>query len=499
MSNLAKNQSAESNAKSFNNEKNNAEKNSTQNNNQNSSDNNPNASKADSDTTRPRILVLGAGYASLSLLKGLNRQTLKNAQITLISKEPYHYASVLLHEVASGYKDRQTCRDLQAVLPRGVEFVCDSVERILPHRVECARGAYEYDTLIIGLGFSSDTFGIAGVAEHAMSLIDYTQARAIFARLRENLEAYKRTNDERYLRVVVCGGGFSGSELVASIAIEFAKLARQSGVDASLLRLICIEALPNVLPMFAPHIAQKGRAYMESLGIEVRSSCRILACEDGAVVISCAPSASDASNSTESKQERIESKCIIWTAGVKGNEVMDKSFVCARSRVEVDEYLLPKNALVYKGAESGAGVDSGANLDSGAGADSGKINSGAKSGVACAKNSLIGRTYIIGDCASLIDPSTSRPYAPTAQLAQQEGEYLARVFNTIFANKSLGSTASAQTLESIAPFRYESKGTFCSLGNRFGIGIAKNREFSGLLALLIKRFIEWKWWRKLSK
>lgn len=53
------------------------------------------------------ILVLEAEYVSLSFIKNLPKNIFKQATSTLIPQNPYHYVSVLLHEVVSRVKNKE--------------------------------------------------------------------------------------------------------------------------------------------------------------------------------------------------------------------------------------------------------------------------------------------------------------------------------------------------------------------------------------------------------
>lgn len=430
-------------------------------------------------TSKPTILLLGAGYANIALLKSLPKSTYTHAHFTLITDSSAHCESVLLHEVASGYRGSEILHPLTAILSSipSLEIIQDRVQTICAHekRVLCANGSYDYDTLIVGLGFRSDSFGIAGVEKHALPLTSFTQARAIYERICENLNHYARTQDTAYLRVVVCGGGFSGCELVATLAQELPKLARQRGIQEPF-ELICVEALPNVLPMFSKTLAQKGRAYLEKLGVIVRSSCRILACEEGGIIVqdSSSPQAQNPESTTQNSgadleggntSEKIASFCVIWTAGVQGSEVIAHSFGTPKSRVQTTPYLHPKS------------------LES-------ALKPSPESKTSCQSAPIDTESiFILGDCSALLDPDSNRFYPPTAQMAIAQGRYVAG----ILASKLAGSTSVP------APFTYAPQGTICSLGSRYGVGLlGASFQISGVAAIAIKRASEWRWRFKLK-
>ena len=413
----------------------------------------------------PHIVFLGAGYASLACIANLPKSIFTTAKWTLITKEPAHYESVLLHEVASGYKDREILHPLQDIIPKDIAIVQDCVQTINPSdkSIICDNGTYHYDVLIVGLGFASDSFGIQGVSEYALPLTNYHQAKAIRAKIEDNLQAYKRTSDARYLRFVVCGGGFSGCELVATLAQEIPKQAKKLDIQQPI-ECVCIEALDTVLPMFSPTLAQKGRKYLEKLGVKVLSASKILSVLENGVQIACA-------NEQQGPQTTlIESFCTIWTAGVQGNLVIANSFGTPKSKLVITPYLHPKS---LGSSDSNAAKDSSADME-------------------------LESIFVLGDCGALLDENTQRFYPPTAQLAQQQGIYLASILATYLHQYAAKDSARVDSSASIPPFSYKTQGTICSLGHSYGVGQIAGKNISGIFAIMAKRLVEWRWRRKIK-
>ena len=421
----------------------------------------------------PHIVFLGAGYATLSCIANLPKSIYSTARWTLITKDSIHYESILLHEVASGYKDKEILHKLEDILPKDIEIVQDCVRTInaSSKQIVCERATYSYDILILGLGFASDSFGISGVSAYALPLTNYHQAKAIRAKIEANLQAYKHTNDERYLRFVVCGGGFSGCELVATLAQEIPKQAKKLGIQEAV-ECVCIEALDNVLPMFSPNLAQKGRAYLEKLGVRVLSASKILSVLENGVQIACG----NEQGQNGPQTTLIESFCTIWTAGVQGNLVIANSFGTPKSKLIITPYLHPK-PLESNDSNATKAKDSSTDID-------------------------VDSIFVLGDCGALLDEKTQRFYPPTAQLAQQQGIYLARILPSyiqqVKTTNTLESTTPLDSSAPIPPFSYKPQGTICSLGYCYGIGEVAGREVSGLIAIAIKRAIEWRWRRSIK-
>ncbi len=386
------------------------------------------------DVQKEKVLILGAGYASLSLIRSLPDTFLRGYEVVLISKTDYHYSSVLLHEVASGAINDSAKFYLKDILPDGVAFINDCVVEIKHKEVICEGGNYNYDFLVVGLGFMSDDFGIPGVREHALSISDFDSALNIFAKLKTTLKDFTPTLSLLKPRVVICGAGFTGIELLGSL------LDHKEGLYSGEVEFICIEASPKLLGMYPDDLTKKAKDYLENKGAKLLLGSKILGCESGAIIIE-----------KDGQKEKIPTSLIIWTAGVRGNDVIAKSsfFTSARSRVEVDYTLRPINQD---------------------------------------NQELMQNIFVIGDCSAVKDPQTQRFYPPTAQISIAQGEYLARHLPKFVLN----------SMRFVVSFEYKSAGSVCSIGDKYAIGvIGNNKSISGFFAIKLKRFIEKKWVIKL--
>lgn len=382
---------------------------------------------------KPRILVLGAGYGALSMFKNLKKEVFKYADFTLINNNDYHYHTILLHEVAAGTKnDKGVQFSLKKILPQEVKLIFDQVEQIDQNRVFTKKGSFEYDYLVIGLGFASDSFGISGIEEHSLNISSFDSAINIKNTIQNKLESFSKNNDKNDLKFIVCGGGFTGIEFCASLAQELKISAQNLNIAAADIEISCIEAMPHILPMFDEKASGIARKRLENLGVKVWENSKILECHQDGVIIE---------NNGENK--KIPAHTIIWSAGVKGNLVIENSpyFQSGRSKIKIDAFLHPEQDLVNKD-----------------------------------------KIFVVGDCGALMDAHTQRFYPPTAQLASKEGEYLGKVFNDLFISKQKADV-----------FVFKPGGSLCSLGKSYAVGSMNNKTIWGFKAYVLKRLIENLW------
>lgn len=458
-----------------------------------------------------KILLLGAGYANMSLLTRLDEKTLSKAQFSIVTKEPYHYKSICLHDVASGKHDKSVLFNVDSTLDSKINVIQDEIISIESSIVKGAKSSYEYDYLVVGLGFGSDDFGIKGVREYAKSITSYSSAREIYALILSKLEGLReKDDDEAKLSFAVCGGGFSGIEFAGSLAEEVAKKCSEFGIDFGNVKIYCIEAAPKILPMFSDSLQKAGRNKLESLGVQVLTSSKILECKQHSIIIE-----------KEATQSEIDADVIIWTAGVKGNPVIESSplfssTILARSRVEVDEFLRPKKSQntiqnteqdTQKSVEQSTdkALQDSQEQNLAQSQNDTKIQTNQLPSQATiledisqdlsTQSSVLENVFVLGDCASFRNEPSERFFPPTAQLAREQGKYLAQVFQILLKKKTQKKLAQNKSPygKKILPFRFTPKGSICSIGESYALGALGSFEIKGRLASVLKKIIESLW------
>lgn len=371
----------------------------------------------------PKILILGAGYGGLLTTLGLQKKLNYNeAEVTLVNKHNYHYITTWLHEPAAGTSPADHARvDLEQIIDTSkIRFVKGVVESIQPDQrsVTLENGdVLSYDYLVIGLGSEPETFGIEGLREHALSIRSINAVREI----REHIEYMfaKFKNDPSrtdYLTFVVGGAGFSGIEFSGELSDRVPELCKEFDVDPSLVKIYNIEAAPTVLPGFDQELIDYAMKVLTEKGVQFKISTPIKQCTSEGVVLATG--------------EEIKAGTVVWTGGVRGNSIVEKSgFEVMRGRVKVDEFL------------HAPGYDN---------------------------------VFVVGDCA-LIFNDQGRPYPPTAQIAVQEGENCASNLTALVRGGVL------------KPFVPALQGTLASLGKGEGIGMVGTKKVFGTSAALMKK------------
>ncbi|WCK53769.1 NAD(P)/FAD-dependent oxidoreductase [Aneurinibacillus sp. Ricciae_BoGa-3] len=374
----------------------------------------------------PKILILGGGYGGLMTAVKLQKTMNYNeADVTLVNKHDYHYFTTWLHEPAAGTLDPDKCRvEINSLLDSSkVKFLKGTVASINKDKqtVTLESGdELSYDYLVIGLGSEPETFGIQGLKEHAFSIRSINSVREIREHIEYNFARYKNERSPELITFVIGGAGFTGIEFLGELTDRIPELCEEFDVNPSDVKIYNVEAAPTVLPGFDPELVQYAMDILSKKGVEFRIATPIKECTPDGVIIG--------------EGEEIKSKTVVWTGGVRGNSVIEKSgFETMRGRVKVDEYL------------RAPGHDN---------------------------------VFIVGDSALVINAATDRPYPPTAQIAIQQGENLGQNLVELMR----GGTPK--------PFVFHLKGTVASLGKGEAIGLVGNKKIFGGTAAFMKKVID---------
>lgn len=370
------------------------------------------------------IIILGAGYAGLVCALQTRRELdSERARITLVNKHHYHQLITQLHESAVGARsDRSVRIPLPHVLKgKDIDIVKGTVTQIAPteNRVTLEDGqVLEYDRLVVALGSETEYFGIPGLKENSFTLKSLNQARLIRAHMESCFAKYLYERRPELLRFVVGGAGFSGIELVGELADALPKYASEAGVDFGAVEIYNVEAAPGILPGFDPELIKVAQESLSARRVRFMTGVPIVKVDPGVVHLKTG--------------EVIESATVIWTGGVRGNQLV---------------------------------VDSGLETDPRGRA---KVDATLKS--VSAPN-----VYVIGDAAFVMDETSGRPLPPTAQLAWQMGAACA---------KALAAEMSGMPA---VPFKPVLMGSIASLGRREAVGkVGKTYRAHGRVAYLIK-------------
>src|SRR6266568_4190603 len=260
---------------------------------------------------RPRVIVVGAGFAGLAAVAELART---GAQVTLIDRNVYSTFQPLLYQVATaGLNPGDVAYPARTfTYKRGVRFRLGELTRIdsAARRITLVDGAqFGYDYLVLAIGVTAAYYGVPGAAEQTLGL--YTRKDAIT--LRDHIIARLERIDiapGQDVNFTVVGGGATGVELAGSLA-ELRSTAlgvAYPGIAESRVHIRLVEQFPALLAPFKPPLQQYAYRQLQARGVDVRLNTKIREVTPGSVLLE--------------NGEDLPSDVTVWAAGVAAPDVV---------------------------------------------------------------------------------------------------------------------------------------------------------------------------------
>ena len=176
------------------------------------------------------IVILGAGFAGLQTVLGLEKKLRnnKNISLTLVDQRDYHLFTPNLYEVATAQEELVSVGQIKKsiTLPfseilrgKNIKFIKAEVSELdLPGKqIILDNKKLAYDFAVLALGSQSDFFNIPGAKENAMVLKDLPDALRIRNKIAFAMEAQQSELNKKNIHLAVAGGGYTGVELVGEL------------------------------------------------------------------------------------------------------------------------------------------------------------------------------------------------------------------------------------------------------------------------------------------
>lgn len=375
------------------------------------------------------VVIAGGGFGGLYAARRLERRLPRHsARITVVSDVNFLLYTPLLPGAAAGtleprhvvvpIREEVEWAELQLGRVTGADPALNEVYvRTLDGRDESLR----YDQLIVAVGSVSRVLPVPGLAEHALGFKTLADAIAVRNQTLLNLEIAESLPDDRsrreYLTCVFVGAGYAGVEGIAELQDYVADILKgYPRCRATGTRWIMVEALDRIMPEIPPSLAEFASRELRGRGIELRTGTRLDSMDDRSAVLSTG--------------ERIPTRMVCWTAGVKPPAVVRQLGLplTEGGRIDVDA------TMRVRGIEN---------------------------------------VWAIGDAAAVPDPAQRRraPTPPTCQHAIRQGRVVGSNVAATLAGKKT------------RPFRYRTLGVFVDMG-RF-------KAVATILGLRLRGFPAW--------
>jgi NADH dehydrogenase len=357
--------------------------------------------------TRPRVVIVGAGFGGLSAAKALADAPV---DVIVVDRHNYHLFQPLLYQVATaGLSPADIASPIRSILAgqKNTSVVLAKVTGIdtATHEVVTGDRRIAYDHLIIATGARHAYFGHDEWEKHAHGIKKIDDATYLRRKILLAFEQAESEPDERerraFLNFVVVGGGPTGVEMAGAIA-ELARKALAADfrtIDPCDASVVLVEAGPRLLAGFDPRLSEAAKRSLERLGVEVRCSARVTDCTAEGVTLG--------------DVELIETRTIVWGAGVRASQ-----------------------AAKWLKAE---------------GDNVGRVK-------VCPDLSVPGHpdVFVVGDTAHVLDMD-GKPLPGVAPVAKQEGLYVARLIKARLKGRTPG------------PFMYRNYGSLATIGRKSAV------------------------------
>jgi NADH dehydrogenase len=255
---------------------------------------------------RPRVLVVGAGFAGLYAVRGLKKS---GYRVTLIDKNLYSTFQPLLYQVATGglnpgdvsYPVGGYARQHHASYARGELTAIDADKQ----QITLGDGRQlGYDYLILATGVSASHFGIKGAEQYTYGLYTRPDAVTLRNRFMADVERLSEGSPDAQLAITMVGGGATGVELAGTMAELRDGVLRDTfpDVDPSRIHVRVVEMQSELLGPFDAKLRAYTRDQLVKRGVDVQLDTAIAEVTPNRVIL---------------KDGRdLRSDITVWTAGV---------------------------------------------------------------------------------------------------------------------------------------------------------------------------------------
>ena len=278
--------------------------------------------------SKPRVVILGAGFAGLSAAKAIGH----DADVTVIDRHNYQTFLPLLYQVATAslaadhvaYPIRGALRKTGAKFRMGSPISIDHKNKTV--KLDSSE-VIPFDHLVVAMGSATADFGVKGVSDHALGMKNIHEALQIRSELMRRFEDLCRFEDNTRLSVVMVGGGPTGVEMSGALAeLVRGPLQSDNFNAAKHIDIYLVEAGPRLLPMFDEDLSERTKKDLESLGVKVLLNTQVK--EVAHRKINFADGTS------------LPSELTVWAAGVKGvDELTLLNLPLAGNRIKTDPTL----------------------------------------------------------------------------------------------------------------------------------------------------------------
>jgi NADH dehydrogenase len=282
--------------------------------------------KTETEAGAHRVVVVGGGFGGIKAIQRLRHGPV---DVTLIDRRNFHLFQPLTYQVATGaLSPGEVAYPLRAIFKAApnVRVMMDEVRgfdldarRVLLTGVPDVEvpESVPYDTLIVAAGSSYSYFGHDEWSEFAHEVKTLESAIVVRSQILRAFERAEITTDtatrDAEMTFVVVGAGPTGVEIAGQIG----ELARDTlradfrRINPRAARVLLLEAGDRVLQSFPPKLSAKAARSLERIGVTPMTNRTVTGVDAHSVTTKAA----------DGTEERIDTRTVIWAAGVNASSL----------------------------------------------------------------------------------------------------------------------------------------------------------------------------------
>jgi NADH dehydrogenase len=376
---------------------------------------------------KKKIIVIGGGFAGIQLVRKLDANLF---DILLIDRVNHHQFQPLFYQVATSQIEpssisfplRNVFRRKKSLQIRLAEVLhIDSSN----NRIRTSIGYFGYDYLVIATGCTTNYYGNPNISKYTFTLKTTNDAITIrnhILQTFENIISAQEDEKEGLLNLVIVGAGPTGVELAGAFAEIKKNILPEDypGIDFSKFKIILIEGSKHTLNKMSDLAKAASQEYLEKMGVILLTETLVKDYDGISIQLS---------NGT-----MINTKTVIWVAGVTGNMIpgLPQGSIISENRIKVNRI----NQVI----------------------DSGNI-------------------FAIGDIALMVTPKYPKGHPQLANVAINQAKNLGKNLKNILQSKP------------VKEFEYKDLGSMTEIGRNKAVVDLPYVSFKGLFAWFIWMFL----------
>lgn len=266
-------------------------------------------------TTKRKIIVVGGGFAGVQLIKNLDE---KLFDILLIDKINHHQFQPLFYQVAASQLEPASIsfplrnifkykKNLQIRLAELLSINSSA------NTIETSIGVFHYDFLVLAVGCTTNFFGNETIRQHSFTLKttnDAIEIRNHILQTFEDIISAEEKDKAALLNLTIVGAGPTGVELAGAFAeIKKDILPKDyPGINFAQFNINLIEGSKYTLNSMSPMAKAASAKYLEQLGVNIITETFVKNYDGHTLELS--------------NGKTLQSKTVIWAAGVIGNKII---------------------------------------------------------------------------------------------------------------------------------------------------------------------------------